>query len=385
MRSLLSALPLLIGCSWLIGCSTHDTNLGVNKDDDTSGGDADDGDDCAERTWYADSDGDGYGGDTVLSECEAPAASGWVEVGGDCDDEEASVHPEADEVCNDQDDDCDGAVDNDAIDQGTWFSDTDEDGFGDPDAAVSGCDQPPDTADDDTDCDDTLATVNPDGIEVCNDIDDDCNGEIDDAPTDPATWYADTDVDGHGDPDSSVQACDPPTGYVDSLDDCDDTAGSRWDVCTDPTTVTTGTCGGSYILSTYDSGVATTPELHIVGVYEPNPRGTPITVDIDRAADVKLVLSSYEPVTWNLVVSSSTNLTDVVLNGYNTHSVTGAGSATILDRTGGGTYWSACAYGWPSTTGGCDTPSLVSAAESWAGVVTRSFTGCYNASDFAIR
>jgi hypothetical protein len=205
---------------------------------------------------------------------------------------------------------------------------------------------------------------------------------VDDAPADPATWYADTDGDGHGDAEHSLQACDPPSGYVSLDDDCDDTDGSTWESCDDPTTGA-GVCSGA--LSTYDSGVGTSPELHIVGVYEPNPRGTSITVNVDRAAPVKLVLSSYEPTTWIVNPAAGTTITDIVVNGYNASSVTGAGGATVTNRTTPGSYWSACAYGWPSTTGGCDTPGLVSAAEAWAGVATKGFVGCYAGSTFDIR
>ena len=232
------------------------------------------------------------------------------------------------------------------------------------------------------DCDDNDADVNPDEPERCNGVDDDCNGEVDDAPADPSWFYADADGDGHGDPDDRVEACTAPSGYVSLDDDCDDADAGTWESCDDPTSGT-GTCSGA--LSSYDSGVGTSPELHIVGVYEPNPRGTSITVNVDRAAPVKLVLSSYEPTTWIVNPAAGTTITDIVVNGYNSSTVSGGGGATVTHRTGGGTYWSACAYGWPSTTGGCDTPGLVAAAETWAGVATRSFVGCYAGSAFDIR
>ncbi len=68
-------------------------------------------DDCDEavdegltRTWYADSDDDGYGDPGETDEaCEAP--SGYVEDATDCDDGNADIHPDAEEVCNDLDDD----------------------------------------------------------------------------------------------------------------------------------------------------------------------------------------------------------------------------------------------------------------------------------------
>ena len=66
-----------------------------------------------------------------------------------------------------------------------WYPDTDGDGFGDPDAAVTGCLPPQGHVEDATDCDDTDAAVSPDAEEVCDGVDNDCNGEIDDGLTEP--------------------------------------------------------------------------------------------------------------------------------------------------------------------------------------------------------
>jgi predicted outer membrane repeat protein/parallel beta-helix repeat protein len=73
------------------------------------------------------------------------------------------------------------------------------------------------------DCDDDDASVNPGATESCNEVDDDCDGDIDEAGADGETlWYADADGDGFGDPDSSLSACDPPEGTVAVAGDCDD-------------------------------------------------------------------------------------------------------------------------------------------------------------------
>jgi hypothetical protein len=95
---------------------------------------------------------------TPIGDDTAPAvdedADGFPE-GEDCDDSDRAVNPLADERCNDVDDDCDKAIDEEAVDQGTWYADTDGDGYGDRDVEVHGCDQPDDSSGIPGDCDDT--------------------------------------------------------------------------------------------------------------------------------------------------------------------------------------------------------------------------------------
>ena len=73
------------------------------------------------------------------------------------------------------------------------------------------------------DCDDAHATANPDGVEVCDGLDNDCDGVVDDGPTDGTTPYADVDGDGHGDASTAVVVCSVDQGRVTVGDDCDDT------------------------------------------------------------------------------------------------------------------------------------------------------------------
>lgn len=63
-------------------------------------------------TWYLDADADGYGTDaTTMLSCTQP--TGYVAVGGDCDDATATTHPGAVDVCYDGiDNDCNGIIDN---------------------------------------------------------------------------------------------------------------------------------------------------------------------------------------------------------------------------------------------------------------------------------
>jgi hypothetical protein len=65
---------------------------------------------------YVDGDGDTFGTGDAVCMCGAPA--GWATRPGDCDDAAKSIHPEATETCNGQDDDCDGTTDAIACDDG---------------------------------------------------------------------------------------------------------------------------------------------------------------------------------------------------------------------------------------------------------------------------
>jgi hypothetical protein len=132
------------------------------------------------------------------------------------------VNPDGVEACDGVDDDCDGVVDPaDALQ--TWYPDGDGDGFGDLVGGITACEAPAHYVVDHRDCDDGDGAVHPGAIERCDGIDDDCDPVTTDlAASDAATWYADVDADGHGDPDRTLTRCDAPTGYVASDDDCDD-------------------------------------------------------------------------------------------------------------------------------------------------------------------
>ena len=174
-------------------------------------------------TWYPDDDGDGWGDATAAVEaCTAP--SGHTALSGDCDDADSAVSPLAAELCNGVDDDCDGSVDEDsALDVSTWYADADGDGYGDPDSILVACEAPSGHVADATDCDDGAAAVNPDATEVCDGIDNDCDGVIDpDSAVDADTWYLDADGDGYGNALATTTACSMPSGHVADATDCDD-------------------------------------------------------------------------------------------------------------------------------------------------------------------
>ena len=204
-----------------------------NTIDDDCDGDIDDADADVDlgtaSTWYADTDGDGFGdlSSTSLS-CAAPAGS--VADSTDCDDTAAAIHPSATEVCDAIDNDCDGDIDDADIDLdtstgSTFYTDSDSDGFGSASSSVMACVAPSGTVSSDADCDDADATINPSATEVCDTLDNDCDGDIDDDDVDivgQATWYVDSDSDGYGTPSTSTASCTQPTGFVGNTSDCND-------------------------------------------------------------------------------------------------------------------------------------------------------------------
>ena len=184
---------------------------------------------CEGEAFFHDGDGDGFG-DPDTASCEPQA--GFVARAGDCDDAVATIHPSAAEVCDQLDNNCDGATDDadPGVDTsgGRAFSrDADGDGFGDRSGPTrQACAAPAGHVDDASDCDDTAAAINPAANEVCDLIDNDCDAIIDmaDPSIDIATataYFRDADGDAFGTTEVQI-ACTQPTGFVTAGGDCDD-------------------------------------------------------------------------------------------------------------------------------------------------------------------
>ncbi len=158
------AWPDMDGAAMSLDPAAHDT---VSNDDPDSW--------CNALDAFGDGDYGTPGADNPLC-CWDDDGDGFVGgvCGEDCDDTDPDVNPDAEEVCNGIDDDCDPATDENV--------DADGDGF-------TICDG---------DCDDANPDVNPAAEEICNGVDDDCDPFTDEAG----------DFDGDG-----VSICD---------DDCDD-------------------------------------------------------------------------------------------------------------------------------------------------------------------
>ncbi|SDX37212.1 Putative metal-binding motif-containing protein [Myxococcus xanthus] len=168
------------------------------------------------KVWYLDRDRDSFGRNGPGTEACDPPSELHVEVTGDCDDERADIHPNAVEACNGSDDNCDGRADelftegpgalgtactefcngtyacNDAqtgtVCVGTpstpLYADADSDGEGEKDSAPVGelcpdAPMPSMMADNTRDCDDADPGTNTLATEVCDGLDNDCDGQVD--------------------------------------------------------------------------------------------------------------------------------------------------------------------------------------------------------------
>jgi beta-glucanase (GH16 family) len=166
------------------------------------------------QTWYLDNDGDGYGtSQNSTSSCVQPL--GYAALSGDCNDNNASIHPLANETCNGIDDNCNAQTDEN-------FSDTDNDNI--------------------ADCMDSDA----DGDGWLNDLD--CS------PLDPSVWevvavHADEDGDGYGagPMENICMGNTIPQGYSTLSSDCDDTNATVYPGSTAAPSIVSGPlaiCGG---------------------------------------------------------------------------------------------------------------------------------------------
>ena len=176
-------------------------------------------------TYFRDADGDGYGNASVTKDtCTINLPLGYVDNNGDCDDTNAAVHPGAVEICDGIDNNCSGSTD-EGLTIYTYFRDADGDGYGNALMTMDTCtlNLPAGFVDNNGDCDDNNDAINPGAAEICDGIDNNCNGLMDDGIT-IFTYYFDADKDGYGDGNISVDTCSaaPVSGFVTNNTDCDD-------------------------------------------------------------------------------------------------------------------------------------------------------------------
>ena len=156
------------------------------------------------------------------------------------------------EVCDGLDNDCDGTTDEDAIDAGTWYRDSDSDNYGDPQTSQNSCTQPDGYVENNTDCNDEDSSVNPGAIEICDGIDNNCDGTIDDGcectnettqqcgpQTDVGECVFGTQTCTNGIWGQCTGAIGPTTEVCDNLDNNCDGQVDEGDVCVVPPTTET--------------------------------------------------------------------------------------------------------------------------------------------------
>lgn len=199
-------------------CGDYIDNDCVNGADGPDAIDAD--------TYYYDGDSDGYGDPAIYQNSCTPIVD-WVTNDYDWDDANGTVYPGAPEFCDGLDNDQNGMTDDNAVDATAYYYDGDGDGYGDSGIVQYSCVTVPGYSLVGGDEDDANNTVYPGAPELCDQLDNDQNGMVDDGVV-YIDWYKDEDGDTYGDNHTApINACDTPEEefFVVQRDgDCDDWA-----------------------------------------------------------------------------------------------------------------------------------------------------------------
>ncbi|MBI5675717.1 MAG: SBBP repeat-containing protein [Nitrospirae bacterium] len=159
----------------------------------TPGDDCDDSDplEHPNQTWYQDTDNDLYSSGDMTVQCLRPAgykaSTELTATSGDCNDGNAAINPGATEICDGVDNDCEGGID-EGLPTATYYRDADSDTYGDAGILINACSQPAGYVVDNTDCDDGNDQIHPGATEICDGIDNNCDGQIDEGCGGPTAF-----------------------------------------------------------------------------------------------------------------------------------------------------------------------------------------------------
>ena len=169
--------------------------------------------------WYVDNDGDGFG-DVSDTQNAVTKPSGYVEDDTDCNDADDTINPNASEVYDSVDNNCDGSIDEDFVE---YFQDSDGDSYGNVSVSQWSAIQLANYVVDSTDCNDSNSAVNPAAIEIYDSIDNDCDNDVDE---NFSLYHQDSDGDSFGNISVSQWAIIQPVNYVVDNTDCNDSDGA---------------------------------------------------------------------------------------------------------------------------------------------------------------
>lgn len=264
---------------------------------------------------------DSGGGDGGTSDADADG-DGWTTVDGDCDDAEPAVHPGADDGCDGVDSDCDGRVDDDGS-FADYYVDGDGDGYGADSTRVSSCDGDGLVAVG-GDCDDGDPAVNPAADEVSTDaVDNDCDG----------------------------LAAQPGMRVT------SDVPLDEWQIAS-------------------TDGI----DLRFLSVYEASAGDGTIGVQVGTIAPVYLVLSSYDPVQWEVTEDVAGTVVGVIASSSRSGTTISAPAGAVAEVVEGSAALGGSAYAWDDF----DTRTLVQESQWRTMLSPVSFHGAYEATWFRL-